>query len=254
MDVTFDRHLFTQIGLDSGSLTMLGSVVHGFEAGEYRCAVHAGAEVKAVFVVHADPDSANAQATVDLEALASGPARPVSGGGDGDCGCGDGGAKPAAAVPRYTVNPRGHVLFRVGRGPGQYYVHARRTDAPQEDKGYDTRALAPGDAFAAIVLRPGTYAVKNTLTGAQAELVVDYPPLKERRYRPGAPLRVTCEAKAFAPATLRTGPGQGVIFESRVPSRVSITLTKADDGPADRQRPRPPRRFVNVAAARRARR
>lgn len=251
MDVTFDRHLFTQIGLDSGSLTMLGSVVHGFEAGEYRCAVHAGTEVKAVFVVHADPDSPNAQATVDLEALASGPALPAAAGG---CGCGEPGTTPDAAVPRYTVNPRGQVLFRVGRGPGQYYVHARRTDAPQEDKGYDTRALAPGDAFAAIVLRPGTYAVRNTLTGAQAELVVDYPPLKERRYRPGAPIRVACEAKAFTPATLHTGPGQGVIFESRVPSRVAITLTKADDGPADRQRPRPPRRFVNVAAARRARR
>lgn len=252
MDVTFDRHLFTQIGLDSGSLTMLGSVIHGFAAGEYRCVVHAGAEVKAVFVVHADPDSPNAQATVDLEALASGSSA-APGKGDDGCGCGGSDTKPGAAVPRYTVNPRGHVLFRVGRGPGQYYVHARRTDAPEEDKGYDTRALAPGDVFAAIVLRPGTYAVKNTLTGAQAELVVDYPPLKERRYRPGAPLRVACEGKAFTPATLHTGPGQGVIFESRVPSRVAITLTKADDGPAGRQRPRPPRRFVHVAAARRAR-
>ena len=248
MDVTFDRHLFTQIGLDSGSLTMLGSVVHGFEAGEYRCAVHAGTDVKAVFVVHADPESPNAQATVDLEALASGPRAPTASDG---CGCAEPGA--GAKVPRYTVNPRGHVLFRVGRGAGHYYVHARRTDAPQEDKGYDTRALVSGDAFAAVILRPGTYAVKNSLTGAQAELVVDYPKLEERRYRPAGPLRVACEAKAFTPAKLRTGPGQGVIFESRVPSRVEIVLTKPDDGPADRQRPRPPRRFVNLAAARRAR-
>jgi hypothetical protein len=249
MDVTFDRHLFTQIGLDSGSLTMLGSVVHGFEAGEYRCAVHAGAEVKAVFVVHADPDSPTAQATVDLEALASGSG-PSS--GAGDCGC-EPGSGPSAKVPRYTVNPRGHVLFRVGRGAGHYYVHARRTDAPQDDKGYDTRTLLPGDAFAAIVLRPGSYSVKNTVTGAQTELVVDYPPLEERNYRPAGPIRVACEAKAFNPSKLRTGPGQGVIFESRVPSRVAITLATADDGPADRQRTRPPRPFTNLAMARRAR-
>jgi plastocyanin len=248
MDVTFDRHLFTQVGLDSGSLTMLGSVVHAFaEPGEYRCAVHAGKDVKAVFVVHADPDSPNAHAVVDLESLVSGASGPPA----GDCGCQDAESTSAAGVPRYEVNPRGHVLFRVGRGAGQYYVHARRTDAGRDDKGYDTRTLAAGDAFAAVVIRPGTYAVSNALTGAQGELVVDYPPLKERRYRPSDPVRVKCDAKAFSPAKVRVGPGQGVIFESLTASRVAITLTRPDDGPADRTRVRPPRRFTNVASARR---
>ena len=252
MDVTFDRHLFTQIGLDSGALTMLGSVVHGFsEPGEYRCTVHAGPAVKAVFVIHADPDSANAQATVDLEALVSGPA-PSTGGGEG-CGCGDQAGAVDAAVPRFEVNPRGHVLFRVGRGPGHYYVHARRTSADKDDKGYDTRAPAVGDAFAAVVLRPGAYAVQNAVTGAKGELVVTYPDLKERRYRPEGPVRVRCDAKGFTPSSVRIGPGQGLVFEVHAPSRVSIALTKADDGPADRTRVRPPRKFVNLAAERRAR-
>ena len=50
MNVTFDPHLFTQIGLDSGSLTMLGTVVHSFaQPGEYRCVVHEGPDVKASF-------------------------------------------------------------------------------------------------------------------------------------------------------------------------------------------------------------
>lgn len=253
MDVTFDRHLFTQIGLDSGSLTLLGSVVHGFaEPGEYRCAVHAGTAVKAVFVVHADADSPNAQATIDLEALISGPAQSPGGSG-GDCGCGGTDARVDADVPRFTVNPRGHVLFRVGRGAGQYYVHARRTDAGKDDKGYDTRSLVPGDAFAAIVLRPGAYAMQNGLTGARGELVVTYPDLKERRYRPEGPVRVRCDAKGFTPASVRIGPGQGVVFEAHAPSRVSISLTKPDDGPPDRVRVRPPRRFANLAAGRRAR-
>lgn len=250
MDVTFDRHLFTQIGLDSGSLTMLGTLVHGFtEPGEYRCALHAGPDVKAVFIVHADPESANAQATVDLAALAGGTAPPPA---SSDCGCAGSTANPAA-VPRYVVNPRGHVIFRVGSGAGQFYVHARRTDSATEDKGYDTRAMQEGDSFAAILLRPGTYAMTNALAKAKGEIVVDYPPLKERNYRPAAPVRVACDARGFTPAAVRIGPGQGVIFESRAPSRIAITLSKADDGPRDRVRPRPPRRFARVESTSRAR-
>lgn len=250
MDVTFDRHLFTQIGLDSGSLTMLGTLVHGFtEPGEYRCALHAGPEVKAVFIVHADPESSNASATVDLAALVGGTAPPSA---DADCGC-EGSPEKAAAIPRVVVNPRGHVVFRVGSGAGQFYVHARRTASPTEDKGYDTRAMVDGDTFAAVLLRPGTYAMTNALAKAKGEIVVDYPPLKERHYKPTEPVRVTCDARGFSPASVRIGPGQGVIFESRTASRIAITLSKADDGPADRVRTRPPRRFAGLQAAPRAR-
>jgi hypothetical protein len=145
------------------------------------------------------------------------------------------------------------VIFRVGHGEGHYYVHARRTASPIEDKGYDSRTMVDGDAFAAILLRPGAYAVANTLTKAKGEIVVDYPPLKERTYRPTGPVRIACDARGFAPATVRIGPGQGVIFESRLPSRIAITLTAADDGPKDRTRTRPPRRFARVAAPNRAR-
>ena len=249
MDVTFDRHLFTQIGLDSGSLTMLGTLVHGFtEPGEYRCALHAGPEVKAVFIVHADPESPNASATVDLAALAGGTAAPSG----GDCGC-ESSSDGAAAIPRYVVNPRGHVVFRVGAGAGQFYVHARRPASSTEDKGYDSRAMVEGDSFAAILLRPGTYAMTNALSKAKGEIVVDYPPLKERNYRPAGPVRITCDARGFNPSTVRVGPGQGVIFESHVASRVVITLAKPDDGPKDRVRSRPPRRFARMAATPRAR-
>lgn len=250
MDVTFDRHLFTQIGLDSGSLTMLGTLVHGFtEPGEYRCALHAGADVKAVFIVHADPDSGNASATVDLAALVAGAASSPA---ESDCGCEGSAAKPAV-VPRFVVHPRGHVIFRVGSGAGQFYVHARRTDAAAEDKGYDTRAMGEGDTFAAILLRPGAYAMTNALAKAKGEIVVDYPPLKERTYRPAAPVRVACDARGFTPASVRIGPGQGVIFEAHTASRIAITLSKADDGPKDRVRTRPPRRFARVESTARAR-
>lgn len=249
MDVTFDRHLFTQVGLDSGSLTMLGTLVHGFtEPGEYRCALHAGPDVKAVFIVHADPESPNAHATVDLAALAAGTPSADA----GEYGC-EGSPEKGTAIPRYVVNPRGHVSFRVGSGAGQFYVHARRTASPAEDKGYDTRAMAEGDSFAAILLRPGTYAMTNALAKAKGEIVVDYPPLKERHYRPAEPVRVVCDARGFSPASIRVGPGQGVVFESHTPSRIAIALSKADDGPTDRVRSRPPRRFAGLHSTSRAR-
>ena len=247
MDVTFDPHLFTQIGLDSASLTMLGTVVHQFyEAGEYRCVVHEGPAVKATFIVSSDKKSSNAQAVIDLEALVSGAG--YGGSGDNDCCCGGDGAKPDAAKGPsvFTVNPRGYVVFRVGKGKGQYYVHARRVDAPADNKGYETRMLVEGDSFSAIVLRPGTYELANTVTGAKGRLVVTYPKPGERKYRPGAPIRIAT-GRTFEPAEATIGPAQGVIFEVKASSRITITLLKADDGPQGPSRERQPRRFIHRA-------
>jgi plastocyanin len=242
MDVTFDPHLFTQIDLDSGALTMLGTVVHQFsEAGEYRCVVHEGTAVRATFTISSDKNSSNAQAVVDLEALVS----EASHTGDCECGCGgsgSGGAKPST----FSVNPRGYAVFRVGKGKGQYYVHARRVDAAADDKGYETRMLVEGDSFSAIVLRPGTYDLANSVTRSQGRLVVTYPRPGERRYRPDAPVRVRC-GRAFEPAEVTIGPGQGVIFEACTPSRITVTLSKPDDGPQGPERERQPRRFIHRA-------
>ena len=241
MDVTLDPYLFTQIGLDSGSLTMLGTVVHQFsEPGEYRCVVHEGPVVKATFTVSSDKNSSNPQAVVDLEALVSESSH------SGDCGCGcEGVAREGAKGPfTFTVNPRGYALFRVGRGKGQYYVHARRVDAPADAKGYETRVLVEGDSFSAVVLRPGTYDVANSMTRAKGRLVVTYPKAGERKYRPAAPIRVSC-GKAFEPAEVIIGPGQGLIFEAQTPSRITITLSKPDDGPLGPNRERQPRRFIH---------
>lgn len=240
MDVTFDPHLFTQIGLDSASLTMLGTVVHQFsEPGVYRCVVHDGPVAKATFTVSSDKNSSNAQAVVDLQGLVSDSSH------SSDCGCGGSGATRDGAIcpSTFTVNPRGYAVFRVGKGKGQYYVHARRVDAPADDKGYETRVLVDGDSFSAVVLRPGMYDVANSVTGAKGRLVVTYPKVGERKYRPGAPVRVKC-GKTFEPADVTIGPAQGLIFEAQTSSRITITLSKPDDGPLGPNRERQPRRFI----------
>ena len=237
LKTTLDPNLYTQIGLDSGSLTMLGTVVHQLgEPGEYRGAVHQGPDVKAVFFITADPKSPVAQVTVDLAALDQSQSAPPS--GEEDCGCS--GSKGGATAKTYTVNPRGYVLFHVSGGSGGYYVHLRRIDAPEKDKGYETRTLKSGDVFSAMILRPGTYSVSNPLTKAAAEVVVKYPPPPgEKPYVPGPPVRIESTANGFEPkGRIEVGAGQGMAFTARADSRIQIKLEKPDDGPPNPNRGR----------------
>ena len=232
MKPTFDRNLFTQIGLDSASLTILGSVVHSLgEPGEYRGAVHRGDRVEREFYITADRNSPVAQITIDLAALTGGA--PDTRGGEDDCCCGD---ASGHGRNRFVVNPRGYVLFHVSSGPGGYYVTVRRIDAEPNQRGYDSRVLAEGDVFSAVVIRPGTYAVRNELTKAVGELTVSYPVVGERPYRPPNPVRVQCGPEQFEPPQLTLQPGQGILFDARAPTRIVIELLRADDGP-----PRPER-------------
>ena len=237
LKTTLDPNLYTQIGLDSGSLTMLGTIVHQLcEPGEYRGALHLGADVKAVFSITADPTSPIAQVTVDLAGLEKKQAGEAPTGEEGPCGCG---GKGTSGGDRYTVNPRGYVLFHVQSGTGGYYVHLRRIDAAQNDKGYDTRTLKNGDAFTAMILRPGTYSIRNTLNKSKAEAVVHYPKIGDKRYTPPAPVRIECNANGFdTKGRVELGVGQGLVFNARADSRIEIKLEKPDDGPprADRGR------------------
>jgi len=79
MKMTFDKNLFTQVGLDSGSLTMLGGVTHRFlEPGQYRGVVYQGKEILGGFYISVDKDSAAAQANIDLAAFEGSSATPAT--------------------------------------------------------------------------------------------------------------------------------------------------------------------------------
>jgi hypothetical protein len=233
LKVTADPNLWTQIGLDSGSLTMLGTIAHQLgEPGEYRGTVHHGADVKAVFFVTADSKSPAAQVAIDLAALEGAQSGEPAAGAPGDSCC-IRDAKQSSGGQRYTVNPRGYVLFHVQSGQGGYYVHLRRIDTPETDKGYDTRTLKPGDAFTAMILRPGTYAIRNTLARGSTEAVVRYPTIRDKPYVPPAPVRIECTAAGFdTTGRIDLGVGQGLLFHARADTRIAITLERPDDGPA----------------------
>ena len=208
------------------------------EPGEYRGALHHGPDVKAVFFITADNTSPVAQVTVDLAGLEKKASSASPAEGEEPCGCA-GDSNDSAGSKRYTVNPRGYVLFHLQGGAGGYYVHLRRINAAENDKGYDTRTLKSGDAFTAMILRPGIYSVRNTLTKAAAEIVVPYPKVGREPYVPPPPIRIECTANGFdAKGRIELGVGQGLVFHVRVDSRIEIKLEKPDDGPPKTDRGR----------------
>jgi hypothetical protein len=229
-----DRNLFTQIGLDSGALTMLGAVVHTFgEPGEYRGTVRAEKAGKGAFYISVDKSSAVAQVDVDLAALAA------LGGASGEgCGCNGTDAKgcTCGGGRRFTVNPRGYVVFRVGRGAGGYNVHVRKASEADDTPTFDSSRLAGGAIFSGTLLRPGTYSVSNVLSDARAEVAVSYPVRGKTAYRPPEPVHVRVTEKGFDPAVVALKPAQGLIFECDVPSRIKIDLVSADDGPSSKRK------------------
>lgn len=210
-----DRNLFTQIGLDSGALTMLGAVVHTFgEPGEYRGTAQRGDGPEATFQVTVDRSCAVAQVNIDLATL-----------GSEDDGCGD--------TRRFVVHPKGYAAFRVSGGSGGYWVNLRPADEDPAVKAYDTRRLEEGDIFAAMVLRPGRYTIENTLSKARGELTVAYPTMGKVAYRPPASLEVEC-GETIKPRAIRLMPGQGLNVHVTAPARIKIALVEPDDGPKAR--------------------
>ena len=198
--------VFNQIGLDSGALGLLGSVVHRFdEPGHYVGTALVDDEARADFAVVVSKDGPPA-AQVDLSALRASK-------------CDD--------RPTYRVGVGGYVSFYVGSGNERWatVVGLPKSRTPE----FDSRRLDKGDVFAATVLRPGTYAVRNEYGKARTELAVKYVTRGKERYRPGEPVKVKMGAQASR-KSMRLGPAQGVVFEITEPSRIHIDLTRPDDG------------------------
>lgn len=238
MKMTFDQNLFTQIGLDSGALTMLGGVTHRFlEAGQYRGVVYRGSESIGQFYINVDKNSPIAQANIDLAAfdtsLPSTESSKTSSSAGTGCGCQAGGS-PADTT--FEVNPKGYAVFHVSSGAGGYAVRASKAaEDPKQQNQFDSRELKSEDIFSAVILRPGTYSASNGLNAkAKGKITVGYPKIGKTAYRPPNPTKVVCSESGFEPANVELHPGQAVLFHANAPSRITLELVKADDGPAGR--------------------
>ncbi|HET7061401.1 MAG TPA: hypothetical protein VFI43_04410 [Nitrosospira sp.] len=228
MKMNFDPNFFSQVGLDSGALTMLGAVVHSFcEPGEYRGVARRGAEPEAVFYISVDKNSPVAQANIDLAALVQ--EEPA---GESENGC-----CPGGQGNYFVVNPKGYAVFHVSSGAGGYSVHVRKNDEDPKTKIFDSRELDAGDIFSAIIIRPGTYSVTNLVTGSKSEVIVSYPKPGKTPYRPPAPIAVDCSEREMTLGRIELQPGQGLNFHLKTRSRIKIELVKPDDGPGKSREP-----------------
>ena len=223
MKAYIKRHLITQTGLDSGALTMLGSVVHRFsEPGEYLVTILRDNEAVGRFQLTVEKECPAMQVDIDLATLH----RLAS-------------EHPVGEVEkRFKVNPEGYAVFHVSRGAGGYAVVASRMGRKRESKPFDSRELKDGDLFAATMIRPGTYSVTNVITGAKGEIVVAYPRIGKKPYRPPEPVSIYWTENALEPDRIDINPAQGQVHHFKVPSRIKIELVKPDDG---LEGPRPPR-------------
>jgi hypothetical protein len=139
---------------------------------------------------------------------------------------------------RFSVNPRGYVLFRVSGGRGGYSANLRRADPDEQTPVFNTTALDGGASFSAQVLRPGTYSVTNAHGHGRVSLTVGYPPKSFSGYRPPDAVRVDVTERGFQPEKIELMPAQGLIFECHTPARIVITLEEPNNGPGERGKPK----------------
>jgi hypothetical protein len=219
--------LFTQIGLDSAALTLLGSIVHQFtEAGEYRGVALRASVTTAVFYLTVEKDRAINQVSIDLAALVEPATSPPP-----RCSCGK--VHDGPSQGHFLLSAGGHAVFHVSGGQGGFAVRLGKASDKPQPKDFDSTALTGGDLFAATILRPGRYSVKNLAQKAaqDGEIDVAYPTLGKTPFQPPAPLRIACTANGFQAPKVNLTAMQGCLFVCHVPSRLKIELVKAHDPP-----------------------
>ncbi len=225
MSIASNPYLFTQSGLDSGALTMLGSIVHRFnEPGEYRGISLRQNVFEAVFYLTVERDRAVNQVNIDLATLHQTPSSDC-------CACGKNHGSPSRG--HFVLGEQGYAVFHVSAGPGGYAVRVGHAAKEPERKEFDSAELKNGDLFAATILRPGRYSVKNLVQGGAApgEIHVTYPPIGTTPHRAAAPVRIECTETGFSPSSVEITATQGCIVVPQIPSRVKIELVTPFDPP-----------------------
>jgi hypothetical protein len=133
----------------------------------------------------------------------------------------------ARAAPPVTIEvAQGYALFHAPGGERGYAVTVQQGGG----ETFDSRELGPGDVFSALVLRPGTYALKNTVNGTEGTITVDYPVVGPTPYQPPEALSVEAGDAGFAPAAIALRPAQGLAFHVSTRARITIHLVAPDDG------------------------
>lgn len=209
MSTQLNKHLFSATRTASNDLTVLGTLVHRFpDDGDYLVSVSQNGEPVGERLVVVDEEYHSRQATIDLAAVDSAIDQE-----DRDCGC--------EGESFHCIRPDGHVTFHVSSGPGGYDVVVDPL-AERDVREFEGNELTEYDHFAATLLRPGTYTMRNTLAETEGEITVAYP--DPDRDRPSEAARVTASDDGFEPESVDVVPAQGVVFEMDDPARIVVEL------------------------------
>jgi len=204
--------LLTRTSFDSASLASQAAIAHPMpQTGRWRLEAH-GPRGSAPWVMDiVVRDGGLPRVAVDLAQ----PATPTN--------CCDAGETPLSPGGMLNLN------LQSDRGGGFALLYG----ATGSDPVWDSRRLGPGDTYACMPLRPGTYTVANSLGPAKASVRVTYPDPRAAaagaRLASGpAPIKV---GQTMDPGEQTIDPGQVLVFAIETTAQLTLVLKAPDDGP-----------------------
>jgi hypothetical protein len=236
MSPILDPRFLNQTQFDSAAPAGTAVVVHKFESeGEFQLLLHQGRKQLRQTRLNVQPDSASDGLTE--QAQGPGPRdAPVAVALDIATLL-----RPGAQPPESTDLPGpGYLSLTSSQPIPEHHLVVKARDGG--DTVLDTRRLGPKSLFAVTLVRPGRYRLVNTISGAEAAIVVTYPKVGKTPYRPPEALEIDCGAKGFGASKFTISPAQGIIFRLSTESRIQLELVEPDDGPKQRG-PRPKASF-----------
>ena len=231
MNIKINRFLFSQTNIDSGSLTPHSTIVCKFtDPGEYQGIIMKGSGIVSRFKLNVlDERSSNG-----LSSLSTTNSKEVSQLSDENKQVNDTSNQINIDLSNimsiYTLKKGDYAVFYVSTGAGGYSIEIYRFERGSQIKTFDSKELKDGVIFSAMVIRPGTYLITNTVNNAKADLVVNYPELGKMK-KILIPINIEINAKEIIPNKINIDPSQGLIFKINTLSRIRIELTKPEDRP-----------------------
>ena len=231
MNIKINRFLFSQSTIDSGSLTPHSTLVCKFtDPGEYQGIIMKGSGIVSRFklnVLDERPSSRlsslstiNSKETsqlTDVNKQVSDTSNQIN-------------IDLSNIMSTYTLRKGDYAVFYVSTGAGGYSIEIYRFEKGSQIKTFDSKELKDGVIFSAMVIRPGTYLITNTINDAKAELVINYPELGKMK-KILIPINIESNTKEIVPNKINIDPSQGLIFRINTLSRIRIELTKPEDRP-----------------------
>lgn len=211
MSTNMNNHLFTATGTASAALNVLGTLVHRFpDEGEYLVTATREDVLVGETIVVVDEAYHSRQVTLDVSEL-------------DDSVEASSGNRSCEAEDVHCIRPDGYGVFHVASGPGEYRVSIESFEE-RDVHELDSTELSEYDRFAATLMRPGTYTMRNKTQNVSGTIEVAYPDVDAGPGIPEDAVEVTSTAAGFEPATVEVEPTQGIIFDIRDPSHIQIEL------------------------------